>query len=522
MKYILRRYSGIWLFLANIAFFCLMAWLLPIMFEDNDDTTMVWIANGIYSGTPDCHLVFINAIFGQILVWLYSWISGVEWYVVSFALLHIIAMSVVVSYCIKKIRSRAIMWSTIVLLYSLWTWIIIRFQFTTTAAITAFAATLLLLDRRYLWGGILLVLASMVRFSSAGLVGLIMAPAFLYIYRFQWRKNWLPLAFVLICVLFVRKADGLFYQTSEWKEFVAFNNARGKINDNPNCWSVYDHLPEGVDHIDYCLLAGFFADPKIIPIPKLESIVDEITHPSLKQALYNAIFRMIKPNIWWLIVLLIPFVLSLCRDRRLDWSRLWIIIPYCLWFCVLCLISFSGSVKNRVFISSLLPMVMYAVAAMDSMSRENKWKRYSSVVLILSVSVIGFIIPSISRSEGIARQRVVIEEQMQLVEASSGYQIVPSGADYSVQLYPPFSLSNVIEPRKFINSYCMMMSPLNDTFQSHLDLVNNDLVLFAKKPYDTLELNRAILKNYNIQIDTLHVAETANYELIKFIEASCQ
>ncbi len=45
------------LLVVNAAFFALMAWVMPIRFEENDDVMMCMIANGLYSGSPDAHLV---------------------------------------------------------------------------------------------------------------------------------------------------------------------------------------------------------------------------------------------------------------------------------------------------------------------------------------------------------------------------------------------------------------------------------------------------------------------------------
>ena len=83
---------------ANVVFFALAAWLLPMGFEENDDVMMAMIANGTYSGAPDFHLVYINVLYGAVLAALYRLTTAVEWYTLSFVLLHIIAMSVLV-YC---------------------------------------------------------------------------------------------------------------------------------------------------------------------------------------------------------------------------------------------------------------------------------------------------------------------------------------------------------------------------------------------------------------------------------------
>ena len=48
---------------ANVVFFALAAWLLPMGYEENDDVMMAMIANGTYSGAPDFHLVYINVLY---------------------------------------------------------------------------------------------------------------------------------------------------------------------------------------------------------------------------------------------------------------------------------------------------------------------------------------------------------------------------------------------------------------------------------------------------------------------------
>ena len=56
---------------ANVVFFAVMAVVLPLGFEENDDVMMCMIANGSYTGTPDGHLVYINVLYGWALAALY-------------------------------------------------------------------------------------------------------------------------------------------------------------------------------------------------------------------------------------------------------------------------------------------------------------------------------------------------------------------------------------------------------------------------------------------------------------------
>ena len=51
----------------NIVFFAVMAVVLPLGFEENDDVMMCMIANGSYGGAPDFHLVYINVLYGMML-----------------------------------------------------------------------------------------------------------------------------------------------------------------------------------------------------------------------------------------------------------------------------------------------------------------------------------------------------------------------------------------------------------------------------------------------------------------------
>ena len=111
-----------------------MAWVLPLGFEENDDVMMAMIANGSYSGAPDYHLVYINVLYGFVLAGLYSLTRAIEWYTLSFAVLHVISMTVL-SYCLLTTPNRArwerILW--LIILYVLWARIIVALQFTTTA-----------------------------------------------------------------------------------------------------------------------------------------------------------------------------------------------------------------------------------------------------------------------------------------------------------------------------------------------------------------------------------------------------
>ncbi len=194
-----------------------MAWLLPLGFEENDDVMMAMIANGTYSGSPDYHLVYINVIYGAVLAALYSLTTAIEWYTLCFAILHICSMSVI-SYCILTTPNRArwerILW--LIVLYVLWTRVIVALQFTTTAGLVCLAGCMLLLRGSWQarWSGVLLVIvAALIRFMAAGLVGLLMAPIIVYTYRLEWRK-YIAVVVMLTAVVGCRMANKAVYDLS--------------------------------------------------------------------------------------------------------------------------------------------------------------------------------------------------------------------------------------------------------------------------------------------------------------------
>lgn len=500
--------------LVNVLFFCLSSWLLPVMFEDNDDATMAWIASGIYSGTPDCHLVFINAIYGWLLTLLYRIIPNLEWYSISFAVLHVLSMTVIVDYWIRKTKDKWVTAGVLLLFYSFWALIIVRFQFTTTAAMAAFAATLLLLQRKFGFGGVLLLLASMVRFSAAGLVGLLMMPALINEYRIDVKKSYLPFLGIMVILLVAHCADDLFYQTPEWQYYKVFNSYRGKINDNPNLWRAVGHLPSDITEHQFRSVASFAIDPQETSASDLKKIYDCFNNTPLYKKAKNIYPNVIKRyGIWFLgVTLLFAAAIVICGRRRTWLSYL---LLFFFWIGVLSFISLNGSVKFRVFLSSLLPIMFYACSALSCMRSTNHMVM-KTIALISVLLFSGELINNtVHQYIKVRASQAKMAEQMSLVERSADYTIISAGADFSVECFPPFDLSKMITPRKFINPYCMMASPLNEGFSSFKDLLNGNLVYLADKHRDFSNYTEGLKVNYDIAADTIHLFETENYALIQ-------
>lgn len=375
------------LLVANAAFFALMAWLLPLQYEENDDIMMCMIANGSYSGTPDFHLVYINVIYGRVLVWLYGLTKAIEWYTLSFAVLHILSMSVLV-YCLvttpKRARWEQALWLGI--LYVLWARIIVSLQFTTTAGLVCLAGSVLLMRSSWQsqWTGVVMVLtAALVRFMAAGLVGLLMAPIVLYTHGLHWRR-YIPIVVMLMLVVGCRVVNSRTYQSDpEWKMYREYNQLRAQLNDNPNAYTpeIQEHLPGGIDKIDYILLLRFFPDPEQINLEAIRQLSAAVGSVPFSMQLKN-VHRLDKYAVELSILLIILALMIMTTGNKRKYLFL---LLYSLFVIILIVyVSLDGFLKNRVFLCMLLPILFTDFMLLPNTTGRKRKYALCTVMLLLS------------------------------------------------------------------------------------------------------------------------------------------
>jgi len=344
----------------NTVLFAVLAIVLPLAYEENDDVMMCMIANGSYSGTPDCHLVYINVIYGWVLTLLYGLTQAVEWYTLSFAVLHVLSMTVL-SYCVLTTPNRArwerVLW--LLFLYVLWARIIVALQFTTTAGLVCLAGCMMLLreSKKARWSGVVLVvIAALVRYMAAGLVGVLMAPIIVYTYRTEWRK-YMAITVMLAAVAGCRMVNHHVYAGDpDWKYYREYNQLRAQLSDNPNAYQLQpEQLPEGVDEVDYQLLLRFVADPEQIDLPTIRRIHAVVGGVPFRQQIVN-LHRLDQYAVEVVILLALLVLMILTTGNRTKYIFL---IVYTLFVVALMIhVSLDGFLKNRVFICMLMPILM--------------------------------------------------------------------------------------------------------------------------------------------------------------------
>lgn len=515
------------LLLINVFVFIFFANFLPIRFEDNDDTIMCLIASGAYSGMPDAHLVFINYIYGYFLTFLYQLFSGIEWYTVSFCIIHIFSISIIFWYILKLDKSSLLKFIFILFFYLIEIRIILLFQFTTTAAISAFSGLLLLFCKnRYaqVAGIILFLIASLIRFDAAMLVLLLMLPAF--VYQFIYTKisgKVLLLILCCICIPFgLRYVDKCIYEKDKtWNEYRVYNNLRGRINDNPNAGHVLDNLPEGISANDYTLFLKFFIDAKVFPLEKIGEINTKIEKTPLRKQLKNVFSALISYK-FYLIIFLFLYIFSFFRevDRR---KNIFLLLYFLFYILILSYISMNGALKPRVFVTTLFPFIyIFLLLSSDFISyRVRRDLPYIALCGLFILLSIGYVVRNrISKNQ---YQIIAFEEQLDILKKNQGKNrdIIPFSSDLDIEYYNPYHILNFFSKNRIFFSGWLTCIPFNKGhLDSYLSLVDTNCCIFISSKnggqYIPL-IQKALLDHYNCHTKYNTIEKTEHYILFQLV-----
>lgn len=501
--------------LFNTAFFILMAWLLPIHYEENDDVTMCMIANGVFSGNPDGHLVFINAMFGWMLAGMYMLTDGVEWYALIFCMLHVFAMTGIVCLIIRDKGLHPLLKTVLlVLLYVIWARIIIGFQFTTTAGLLCFSGCLAVLQHSKKWyiaGTGAIFMASLIRFSATGLVGVLCFPLFVFeLIRNKRFAYWL--LGVVALTLLGHYMDGLFYQQTDWAYYKAYNTVRGRINDNPNVTLLSESdLPKGVTMEDYQLFCGFEGDPEIMDLEKLQFVESKIYA--------NISFDSVMKNLCQLSLYRIPLALLffgcvLCLAMNVKSKNrsatIVILTTFALFATILVYLGASASLKNRVFICMLVPMTYQMLKLLPDID----FQKGNGTIIIMSVIMMALAVKYVYQDYKVVKQISTRQEEFDayqnpLIQDNKGVLYL-----YCVmnECMHPFAVKDY----KFKNVGLGWLTniPLQKgVLESHLDFVDSDILCFCGAGQPPFHLVKAIKRNYGVDVRSVQVASNEKYAL---------
>ena len=385
------------LLLINILVVVVCYTMLGVNYATDDDMIMVWISSGCFLGRPDMHLVFANVIYGFVVAGLYKVIPSVEWYTLCLIGFQVVSFSIVQKRIIGMNRGTigttlflvAILLIELSLLHSL--------TFTTTAGIMATASFLEIGEKTkngYAIGMILFLLASMVRFSSAMLVGLVFLsfyPLCFYLNGFS-RQQFVCLSFCVVLAIGFKVIDRMVYRLDDgWENYYQTNKARSGINDHVDVWRAKSDLPNSVIESDLDLLFLFgFRDAHVFDNQSLVSIhetMDKLTSyksiPYIKKV--KNVFGFLREYLlyWVSIIPLVSIVLITITGG--DKRRLLCGVPIIALLVITSFVAMTYIVKERAFLCAYLPFVLYLSFLVFNPGQSKKEQVWLGVALLLSV-----------------------------------------------------------------------------------------------------------------------------------------
>lgn len=527
MKRMLHRlvYSKWFHLFVNAALFVILAWLLPIHFETNDDVAMCMIASGKYTGTPDGHIVYANALFGWLIAGLYSLTKAVEWYTLVLCVAQVVAMTGITYAMVTETRMKNILKIVFVLfLYVFWARLIMALQFTTTAGLLCASGcmSLLRLNRKWRIAGLcMVVVASFIRFNASAMVGLLFAPMFLAAWvRDKKYAFWLGAVLLLVMVGVV--GDKLCYRTQDWKEYKEYDALRGYINDNPNANLAESELPEGVSMEDYQMLKWFNADPTVLTTEKLRAIKAHIKQGiTPKSAVSNlaqlsgygtTLAMLLAGYVILFMAMLLQWKTKVHEEPKNKWYSIinlaQPVLVFLIFFAFVLYFGMTELLKPRAFLCMLLPVFMQMLLLFPKDDY-----RYSKLLLgVMTGLVLVMSLKYVKQVDKVNRLYHANQERFD----DYIYPLMKDRTDVicgcPLECLRPFKVNDV----KFrtIGMGWMTKIPFNKgRLDSHLDFVDSDYLYLSGVDNPPYGITNSIERNYGIKVRLDAIEENEEYAL---------
>lgn len=516
-KKIYQNFS--FLLIANAILLILLIHILPVRFETNDDVMMLLIGSGIYSGSPDAHLVFINYIYGSLVSFLYTHFPGIEWYTVLMISIHILSISIISWKILGSNTSLIRKVIYLFIFYCIEINLIVYLQFTTTASLCALSGIILFVSdnlSKKILALLIFTLASLIRFESVFLILIINIPFGVYflIKRFQSKSYscilLLPMFFILP-VLGKIIDNRIYSNETKWSTYKEYNDYRGRINDNPNAESFND-LPANITQSDYVLFLSFFADTNVFDNETVKLLYSKIKGVNFENKLKNIPSNLyVHRRLIFLIFLLAIIQILFIKEKV---NRLILISTTILFFFLLIYISLEAILKFRVFISMIMAFCwILFITGYNILNKRFKYL-YILVLFLFSFYLIRHSVREYRHDKRIISK--TIEQQKYLLsnlKPSDGY-IIAFGASLSPEFLPPFNISKFYSEHRFLGLGWMAKIPFNEgKLDSFLDFVDKNAVYTNRYNFDKAFplIKHSIYTHYDLDVHYDIICETDEY-----------
>lgn len=309
---------------ANVIFLACILLFCDIKYEVSDDFVMASIISGAYGNGYNPHLIFINVLWGYLLLPFYHLFSGISWYLIAQLLLCFFSFVIISYMFLEKLPKKMAFLLVILLLTFFGDDVYILVQFTKTASLAIMGGGIV-----YLWAlwtnrswkikivsSVICLLGTLIRFNSVYIAGgFLLLPIIVEIIRCVIidRKNSVKKliqvivpGILVVCAAFGMKAiDTYIYnQNEEYAYFREFGKARAAIVDASDYgyWAYKEEFDKiGISENDYTILRNWdFSDPEYFTIEKLRKIGEIISEHKKSVGISKEILfeNMQQRNIW--------------------------------------------------------------------------------------------------------------------------------------------------------------------------------------------------------------------------------
>lgn len=554
------------LLLLNTAFFTVISYYLPIQFEENDDVLMLLMSNGTFAGA-DGFLVFISSFYGKFVSFLYLTFPYIEWYTILFSIFHLLSISIIIHSIYKMNINRIISIWGIVLFYCFEIVIVSKFQFTTTAAITALAGVVLIISNykpNRILGIFLFVVSSLIRYEAAFLVLLVFIPFFVInlLYVKKEVKSILVYVIIAIIVAFGFKEWNSYILSNNKKiqSYIEYNKIRGKIHDNPNTSLIIKKFPDVIPKEDFKIFSDFLIDAHVFNGQKIKEINSLFPNITLKENI-NHIVQFFNRYLFQLSILSILFCLVFFATTNKK-AKLIIFISFLFTIVILGIVSMNATVKDRVFLTALFPLVFVLISNAHKL-KINHTRNFTLILIILSMQLIsillcfrfsalfvyvsffiillfsfkhffyfklGFFISLCIVFIYLFRDRILYQkneketsriEFLNKIELILAYnkQVIPFKIDLPIEQQNPFKITKQMKNLPIVYSGWLTNYPFQTIQTFSFDLLTKQAALFVHKNhmiYIGPLIEQSIQTNYGLSVKYIIKAEDKQNAIIKF------
>lgn len=517
-----------------IIFFVSLVSKHEIIYTMNDDIALKAIVSGRYTGEPSFYMIFSGFPYSILLVLLYKITNAVDWY----GLVLVVSMMFFLGYTIyniiknkedilKKVIYTILIFTVVVIVFNTF---LVELTFTSVSAFIATCCLILYLlpdaKMKNIIMTIGIALSFGIRMKSCLMVLVFFVPALFY-------KNYkdkeklkkdiilgLKVGLVLIICFIVEKS---FYNNSEWKEYLEYNESRslyydyyyGAFVNYPIENSIEMYKKAGLDEAEMNLLhtyggIAFYDDiqpkmGKLIELCKQDIKINSDIKQTIKEMIKNT------DNIYYIITLILIAITIIVSSNKKE--KIITILPFILLqIALLAYLAIGGRIPERVlvplytcYIVTNIYIILQEKNLKNSLNKILNYGKWLVLILVISAFFISINITMESVSTPFGTNADMMETYFK--EHSENFYIYDNNELERFKPFKEYSVNNYINM-----SGWTVYSPLhkqvikNQGASSFKELLFRDNVYMVLYSQSSIDSYQALEPDAKIeQVDTIGV-----------------